>query len=220
MYPPACTHQWAIHPGQMLMDRENAAPDSIGQRGIPVGGGSKDDCGTVSVPTDGFADSAATAASVLALEILSLNKPLISSLESNIKFRSARSTGAETFLNTGSPRSLSPNGFGEKKRGNPIVIPSDKFVTIWFPAANSTDTFGMDALINFINTLEPNRSSASHNKAPVVFWPKWKTPSSNGSMSLLTFSDPGLVNATAEDFRVEAMKFLFSLILNEAKKQG
>ncbi|KAJ6543584.1 carotenoid ester lipase precursor [Mycena vulgaris] len=93
-------------------------------------------------------------------------------------------------------------------------------VPIWFPAANSSDTFGMDALINFINTLDPNRSSAPHNKTPPVFWPKWKTPSSNGSTSLLTFSDPGLVNVTAENFRVEAMKFLFSLILNEAKKQG
>ncbi|KAJ6543585.1 sterol esterase [Mycena vulgaris] len=95
-------------------------------------------------------------------------------------------------------------------------------VPVWFPAANSTDTFGMDALINFINTLDPNRSAslAPHKKAPAVFWPTWNTPSSNGSTSLLTFSDPALVNVAVEDFRVEAMKFLFSLILNEAKKQG
>ncbi|KAJ6543595.1 sterol esterase [Mycena vulgaris] len=89
---------------------------------------------------------------------------------------------------------------------------------IWFPAANTTDTFGVDALINFINTLDPNRSSAPHNKTPAVFWPTWSTPSSNGSTSLVTFSDPGRVNVTAEDFRVEAMRFLYGLLLDEAEK--
>ncbi|KAJ6543596.1 carotenoid ester lipase precursor [Mycena vulgaris] len=93
-------------------------------------------------------------------------------------------------------------------------------VPIWFSAPNLTDTFGVDAFINFINTLDPNRSSASHKKAPAVFWPTWNTPSSNGSTSLLTFGDPGRVNVTAEDFRVEAMRFLYGLLLDEAEKQA
>ncbi|KAJ6543601.1 sterol esterase, partial [Mycena vulgaris] len=91
-------------------------------------------------------------------------------------------------------------------------------VPIWFSAPNSTDTFGVDAFINFINTLDPNRSSAPHKKAPAVFWPTWNTPSSNGSTSLLKFSDAGLVNLTTEDFRVDAIRFLYDLILNEAEK--
>ncbi|KAJ6543600.1 carotenoid ester lipase precursor [Mycena vulgaris] len=91
-------------------------------------------------------------------------------------------------------------------------------VPIWFSAPNSTDTFEVDAFINFINTLDPNRSSAPHQKTPAVFWPTWNTPSANGSTSLLTFSDPGLVNVTTEDFRVDAIRFLNGLILNEAEK--
>ncbi|KAF8217207.1 Alpha/Beta hydrolase protein [Mycena galopus ATCC 62051] len=72
--------------------------------------------------------------------------------------------------------------------------------------------------VNFINTLDPNVSAApaclSNNAS--IFWPKWQTPSVAGSSSLLTFSDPLVVNITADDFRAEQIQYLNELNLNGA----
>ncbi|KAJ7149874.1 sterol esterase [Mycena crocata] len=89
---------------------------------------------------------------------------------------------------------------------------------MWFPTMNSTDTFAVDSLINFINTLDPNRSSGGRKLAARVYWPKWNTPSSDGPTSLLTFSDPNVVEVTAEKFRVEARRYLYQLLLEQATK--
>ncbi|KAJ7034446.1 hypothetical protein C8F04DRAFT_956373, partial [Mycena alexandri] len=109
-------------------------------------------------------------------------------------------------------------------------------VGIWFPAANSTDFAPVDALsewgslwpvltltrkhsisVNFINTLDPNHSSGTKtNASQTVFWPKWNTPTSDGSPSLLTLSDPGVINVTSENFRVDAIQVLLGLLLEEA----
>ncbi|KAJ7166861.1 sterol esterase [Mycena filopes] len=80
---------------------------------------------------------------------------------------------------------------------------------IWFPAPNSptTDFVPADALVNFINKLDPNHSSNS-----TVLWPRWKTPAVDGAPSLLTLSDPSVVNVTSENFRVDAIEFLFALL--------
>ncbi|KAJ7788004.1 hypothetical protein B0H14DRAFT_2628709 [Mycena olivaceomarginata] len=83
---------------------------------------------------------------------------------------------------------------------------------IWFTANTSTtgETVGVDALINFINTLDPNRPahSSSNSAQPAIFWPKWgniSTPkSAAGSPALLTFTDAG-INITAEMFRIQAI---------------
>ncbi|KAJ7266555.1 carotenoid ester lipase precursor [Mycena rebaudengoi] len=85
-------------------------------------------------------------------------------------------------------------------------------IGIWFPS-NSNDTIGVDVLVNFINTLDPNRSAApkSSSRLP-IFWPTWKA----GSRPLFTLSDPQKVNITAEDFRVDAIKYLNDLLLKEA----
>ncbi|KAJ7717779.1 Alpha/Beta hydrolase protein [Mycena metata] len=89
---------------------------------------------------------------------------------------------------------------------------------LWFPAENSTDFASPDALINFINTVDPNHSASSTKTkaSQAVFWPKWNTPTSNGSPSLLTLSEPGLINVTSENFRVDAIKYLLDLLLEEA----
>ncbi|KAJ7719241.1 sterol esterase [Mycena maculata] len=86
---------------------------------------------------------------------------------------------------------------------------------IWFPASGS-DTTAVDALVNFINTLDPNQPAASSTANSSIFWPKWNTPSSAGSTSLLTFSDPDVINITTENFRVEAIEYLNNLVLDEA----
>ncbi|KAJ7719224.1 sterol esterase [Mycena maculata] len=88
-------------------------------------------------------------------------------------------------------------------------------IPIFFPG-NTTETTAVDALVNFINTLDPNRSAGPATANLSIFWPKWNTPSTTGSTSLLTFSDPGVVNVTAENFRVGAIQYLNGLIFDEA----
>ncbi|KAJ7266844.1 Alpha/Beta hydrolase protein [Mycena rebaudengoi] len=85
-------------------------------------------------------------------------------------------------------------------------------IGIWFPT-NSNDTIGADILVNFINTLDPNRSAASQSGARLpVLWPKWKS----ASRALLTLSDPAIVNITTDNFRADAMRYLSDLLLKEA----
>ncbi|KAK7055871.1 carboxylic ester hydrolase [Favolaschia claudopus] len=92
-------------------------------------------------------------------------------------------------------------------------------VPIWFPTeiTNSTDFVPVDALINFINTLDPNHSAGTHRKPAAVFWPRWNNLISDGSPSLLTLTDPAGINITSENFRVEAIQFLNNLLLKEAE---
>ncbi|KAJ7765885.1 carotenoid ester lipase precursor [Mycena maculata] len=90
---------------------------------------------------------------------------------------------------------------------------------LWFAGDESlNDTFAVDSMINFINTLDPNHSLRRTN-ASAVFWPTWDTPSENGSTSLLTLSDSG-VDIVPEDFRVDAIRVLFELLLEAAEKSG
>ncbi|KAJ6488863.1 sterol esterase [Mycena sanguinolenta] len=89
---------------------------------------------------------------------------------------------------------------------------------IWFTTSSSAGTEGINALINFINTLDPNMSatnSSAKNSLPIP-WPKWNsTAVSDGFGALLTFGD-NETNITAEDFRVDAVDFLNELRLAEA----
>ncbi|KAJ7158228.1 carotenoid ester lipase precursor [Mycena crocata] len=93
-------------------------------------------------------------------------------------------------------------------------------IGLWFPSANATDTFAVDAMINFINTLNPNQSAGSRNTTSAGLWPKWNEASSGGATSVLTLSDPNVVNVTAEDFREEAISYLYKLLLEEAETSG
>ncbi|KAJ7785270.1 carotenoid ester lipase precursor [Mycena maculata] len=85
---------------------------------------------------------------------------------------------------------------------------------VWFPPSGA-DTTGVDALVNFINTLDPNRAAGSSTANSSIFWPKWNTPSSTGPTSLLTFSDPDIINITTENFRVEPIRYLNNLLFKE-----
>ncbi|KAJ7121112.1 Alpha/Beta hydrolase protein [Mycena epipterygia] len=103
-------------------------------------------------------------------------------------------------------------------------------LALFFPA-NSTvpaDHVAVDALstvrysVNFLNTLDPNQSAAPtrHGSNSSVFWPKWQTPSAEGSTSLLTFSDPAVVNVTADNFRAEQIQFLVDLHVDGVSSVG
>ncbi|KAJ6468980.1 carotenoid ester lipase precursor [Mycena vitilis] len=89
-------------------------------------------------------------------------------------------------------------------------------ISLWFPPANATDLIQVDALINFINTLDPNGIANSST----LFWPKWDNSSSDGGPLLLTLSDPAVVNITAEDFRVDAIGYLNNLLVKEAEEKA
>ncbi|KAF7342343.1 Carboxylic ester hydrolase [Mycena venus] len=103
------------------------------------------------------------------------------------------------------------------KRGKSTNGPLGAFhasdTPIWY-TTNET-TVGIDAMTNFINTLDPNCHAKHLTANTSIFWPKWNTPSSSGSSSLLTFTDAG-INITAENFRLEAIEFLNDLRLEEA----
>ncbi|KAF7333560.1 Carboxylic ester hydrolase [Mycena sanguinolenta] len=77
---------------------------------------------------------------------------------------------------------------------------------LWFPtnATNPEERVAVDALINFINTLDPTVSAAPQTLHPVILWPKYQA----NSTALLTFSDPADINVTADDFRVQEMEYL------------
>ncbi|KAJ7694538.1 hypothetical protein B0H17DRAFT_1199067 [Mycena rosella] len=76
------------------------------------------------------------------------------------------------------------------------------------------DIVVVNALINFINTLDPNHSTRG-NGTPAVFWLTWKT----GLTQLLTFRDPVVVNITTNNFRSDAIWSLNELIFKAALKQ-
>ncbi|KAJ7623882.1 carotenoid ester lipase precursor [Mycena polygramma] len=91
---------------------------------------------------------------------------------------------------------------------------------IWFPTnATEPDGFlGADKLLNFINHLDPNSGLGGAQNTSEIYWPRWNETSENGTTgSLLTFSDPNAVGITPETFRVDAMEYLFGLMLSEAK---
>ncbi|KAJ7151812.1 alpha/beta-hydrolase [Mycena crocata] len=89
-------------------------------------------------------------------------------------------------------------------------------MALFFATAPSPrDNVAANALINFINTLDPNRPAASASQLAnnSVFWPKYQTPSSKGSTSLLTFTDPLATEITADNYRADAMQSIIELQL-------
>ncbi|KAF7329205.1 Carboxylic ester hydrolase [Mycena kentingensis (nom. inval.)] len=81
--------------------------------------------------------------------------------------------------------------------------------TTFLPTVNTTDFVAADYLLNFVNTLDPNKGS-------LPSWPTWSTPSSAGNTSLLTLFDPDLVNITTEDFRLEQRDYMHKVLASGA----
>ncbi|KAJ7265542.1 hypothetical protein C8J57DRAFT_1620447 [Mycena rebaudengoi] len=104
------------------------------------------------------------------------------------------------------------------KRGkaSPIVGAFHTAVLPSFFGTAPSDNVALNALINFINTLDPNRSASPLQSTSGVVWPNYQTPSADGPTSLLTFSDPLLVNITADTFRADAIKYISNLQLTGA----
>ncbi|KAJ7598757.1 sterol esterase [Mycena floridula] len=80
---------------------------------------------------------------------------------------------------------------------------------IWF-SADTDKLFGSDAIIHFVNTLDPNGQGE-------VFWPQWD---SSASANLLTFADPLNITITSDTFRTEEMKLLLEIQQEIEEKNG
>ncbi|KAK7045097.1 carboxylic ester hydrolase [Favolaschia claudopus] len=90
------------------------------------------------------------------------------------------------------------------KSNMPVGAYHTSDTAIWFTNTTGVYTLGMDSLVNFVKTLDPNGIAAHRTD----IWPKWNAASSKErKSSLLTFSDTS-VNITADDFRTEAIDSL------------
>ncbi|KAF7373914.1 Carboxylic ester hydrolase [Mycena sanguinolenta] len=141
----------------------------------------------------------------------------IAAFEGDIFFQGPR----RLFLEHASKTQNTWSWLNKRGKSTPYVgATHSSDMPMFFPANYSLmpDTVAIDSLINFLNTLDPNISAApkalrSRSNTTGVFWPKWQAASSEGSTSLLTFSDPAVVNVTADDFRADKIDFLNSLHL-------
>ncbi|KAJ7642603.1 carotenoid ester lipase precursor [Mycena polygramma] len=126
-------------------------------------------------------------------------------------------TGARrNFLSSASRTQNTWSWLNKRGKSAPVVgsfHTSD--INIWFPLPNSTDFVAADALINFINHLDPNGGRNTSG----LFWPKWSQSANGSTPSLFTLSDPGVVSITPENFRVEAIDFLLQVLLDGAESQ-
>ncbi|KAJ7583467.1 carotenoid ester lipase precursor [Mycena floridula] len=81
-------------------------------------------------------------------------------------------------------------------------------INIWL-ATDPDQLVGADAIIHFVNTLDPNGKDE-------VVWPQWSASSPN----LLTFSDPSNVSITADTFRADAMNLLNEIQIDIENELG
>ncbi|KAK7007573.1 carboxylic ester hydrolase [Favolaschia claudopus] len=85
---------------------------------------------------------------------------------------------------------------------------------IWFTTTTSLGTQGMDRVLNFVNTLDPNKHAVLGYTATV--WAKHNVPSGGNNSSLLVLNDNELT-VIADDFREEGTTYLNQLRLESAR---
>ncbi|KAJ7306695.1 carotenoid ester lipase precursor [Mycena albidolilacea] len=103
-----------------------------------------------------------------------------------------------------------------KATNSPIGAAHASDGPIRFSTSTKNGTVSIDVvLLNFINTLDPNRPANESTGDTSVSWQTWNTPSSSGDSSLLMFTDTG-IDVTADVFRKEVIDFLNGLRLEDA----
>ncbi|KAJ6517247.1 carotenoid ester lipase precursor [Mycena vitilis] len=126
------------------------------------------------------------------------------------------------FLNYASERANTWSWLSKRgKSGTSLGAFHGSDIAMFFPPnfTAATESPAVDFLINFINTLDPNRSASS--KPPrSVFWPTWGSECVEGTSSLLTFYDSGAIRVTADNFRSEATDYLIGLHLEGVTVPG
>ncbi|KAJ7634479.1 carotenoid ester lipase precursor [Roridomyces roridus] len=97
--------------------------------------------------------------------------------------------------------------------------------SIWLPkdedAVPGRETFASDALVNFINTLDPNRPAASafNLDDSVIFWPAWDVADPPSLLMLSDDAEEGVLHVGKDDFRTEAIAYLYALLLEDAERR-
>ncbi|KDQ24063.1 hypothetical protein PLEOSDRAFT_1009757, partial [Pleurotus ostreatus PC15] len=76
----------------------------------------------------------------------------------------------------------------------------------WFGSRNPTEPFAVGAMINFINTFDPNVPANPHCvPKSSLFWPQWQAST---GVPILVFSDPSKLSISNDTFRAEPMRVL------------
>ncbi|KAJ7622585.1 carotenoid ester lipase precursor [Mycena polygramma] len=126
------------------------------------------------------------------------------------------------FLNHASERQNTWSWLSKRgKSGTSLGAFHGSDIAMFFPpnATAATENPAVDFLINFINTLDPNRSAGS-KPLNSVFWPTWSSACVEGTSSLLTFYDNEAIGVTADNFRSEANDYLIGLHLEGVTVPG
>ncbi|KAF7332686.1 Carotenoid ester lipase precursor [Mycena kentingensis (nom. inval.)] len=121
--------------------------------------------------------------------------------------------GARRFFLQHASTTQHPGATVLNKRGKSTPVVGAQHggdMSMWFPPsiANTTDFTANDALINFVTTLDPNGRKDTNE------WPTYTLP----TKLLLTFSDLLAVNVTKDDFREEAMGWMYDTIYKYATR--
>jgi hypothetical protein len=78
-----------------------------------------------------------------------------------------------------------------------------------FYGGPGADFQGTDALVNFVNTLDPNTIAGNSGLSTLIQWPKYSANAN--APPLLTFLDPSLLVITNDTYRAAGMQALASL---------
>ncbi|KAG9217919.1 hypothetical protein CCMSSC00406_0008560 [Pleurotus cornucopiae] len=80
----------------------------------------------------------------------------------------------------------------------------------WFGSRNPTEPFAVGAMINFINTFDPNVPANPHCvPKSSLFWPQWQAST---GVPILVFSDPSKLSISNDTFRAEPMRVLNEIL--------
>ncbi|KAF8527688.1 carotenoid ester lipase precursor [Gautieria morchelliformis] len=78
-----------------------------------------------------------------------------------------------------------------------------------FYGGPGADFQGTDALVNFVNTLDPNTGAVNGGLSTLIPWPKYSTDADAPPM--LTFLDPGVLAVTNDTYRAAGMQAFAAL---------
>ncbi|CAA7266232.1 unnamed protein product [Cyclocybe aegerita] len=84
----------------------------------------------------------------------------------------------------------------------------------FFGAVQSTKFIGLDALIHFVNYLNPNAPANSISATRNFTWPRWTPWTPTQSLFTIIDAEPGFI-LTEDTYRKEAMELLNELTINE-----
>ncbi|TDL14977.1 carotenoid ester lipase precursor [Rickenella mellea] len=130
----------------------------------------------------------------------------LASFQGDLVFQSTR----RFFLQTASKTQNAWSYLYKRGKASPFFGASHGSEVPEFYGALGTDFIGTDALVNFVNTLNPNGPKNSISLLSALDWPQWASNST--APPLLTFLDPApSISITPDTYRLEAMNVLIQI---------